>query len=182
VVLDIVAVSLAVASGICGLVGAQRPSIRVWLVHLVSVAAMVWMALPPALTEAVGRQVWAGALLALMLWTVFAQVITGRAPRIVAAREIADLVATSVLVMLTPAAHHLATPLVSSAHGHEGGPAVAASVPIVVVLLGWAAIVAACAVVRHRTAFSRRRDALGSSSAALMLAGMGLMAGMSFVS
>lgn len=183
--LDVVAVSLAAASGVCGIVGAGRASVRVWLVHLTSVAAMIWMVLPSAVAMVIGRQAWVGVLLALLLWTAVSHAASGSGSldgpsagsRIVAAREIADLAATSALVLILAASHGTASTPVPGAHGHGDGPALAASVPVVV-LIGWAGVVVACAIAAHRGVPNRRRATVGSSGALLMVLGMSLMAGM----
>jgi hypothetical protein len=178
--LHAVAVLLSVAGAVCGIAATRRLTVRILASHLVAVAAMVWMVVPAG-SAGIGRHVWAAALLVLMLWTALshAGASGGAGSRIVAAREIAELAATSVLVILLPASTHTALP--QPEHSH---PVVAAgpTVFIVIILLGWASVVVACALVSRNTRASRRTPSLGSFSAGLMIAGMGVMAGMSIVS
>jgi hypothetical protein len=178
--LHAVAVLLSVAGAVCGIIASRQVTVRIVSSHLVAVAAMVWMVFPTG-SAGIGRHVWAAVLLVLMLWTAFSHVrggvVTGS--RIVAAREIAELAATSVLVVLLPSSSHRALPALE--HGHAA-VAAGTTLPIVIVLFGWASAVIACAAVSHRNSASRRSAALGSFSAGLMVAGMGIMAGMSIVS
>lgn len=177
--LELIAASLAIAGAMCGLAAAGRPTARDWIVHMLAAAAMVWMVLPADIGAVVGRHVWSAALLAAMLWTVVSQIRRHRmgSRRVAAARQVADLAATAILVVLLPAAHHTAPGPVW--HGHDSGPAVTPLAATVIVLVGWAAIVVVCSILNHRESASRRATALGTSSAGLMVVGMAVMTGMS---
>jgi hypothetical protein len=153
--------------------GRRRPAVT----HLTAVAAMLWMLTPAASGTATGI---AAALLGVAVARVL--VAVGRreaeATRGRTALQVAELLATALLLVVMPGHDVGSAGVVTSGHGHAPAPGSVASGVTIAVLAVWTVAVVFGAILRHRAA--RRHDRApfpGLTSSACMV---GAMSAMSF--
>jgi hypothetical protein len=145
------------------------------MTHLAAVAAMLWMLVPGVSGTAIGvAAVLLGVAVARVLVAVGrreAEATRGRT-----ALQVAELLATALLLVVMPGHDADGTATGSAGHGHAFAAGSIASGVTIAVLTLWSATVLVAAVLRHRA--SRRHPAepsRGLTSSACMVGAMSAM-------
>jgi hypothetical protein len=183
VLLGFVVAGLTVGGTVVGVLGCRGHGLRSWVVHVGVSAVMVGMVLPVFSSSlTVGASfLSAAALLTLLVWTTLEgrRTRSSGARRLNSARELTDLAAMSVLVLVMPSSMvHGEVSLVASASMHTGhlGPAISAPSMSGLILALWFISLAFVGFRVQRTLRLNSTSSLhGVAGSALMLSGMAAM-------
>ena len=183
VLLGFVVAGLTVGGTVVGVLGCRGHGLRSWVVHVGVSAVMVGMVLPVFSSSlTVGASfLSAAALLTLLVWTTLEgrRTRTSAARRLNSVRELTDLAAMSVLVLVMPSSMvHGEVSLVASASMHTGhlGPAISAPSISGLILALWVISLAFGGFRVQRTLRLNSTSSLhGVAGSALMLSGMAAM-------